>query len=85
LVERAIFNGNLREVMKNTAEKELDALVPLPIIHSIHDGLRSCEGTRLGKPGPCPHCWQTDYHKHDTRPRTFTVLVTEDGFEAVPS
>jgi hypothetical protein len=83
LVDRAIFSGNLREVMKNTTEKELDALVPLPFIHSIHDGLRSYEGTRLVEPRPCPHCGQTDYYKHDTRPRTFAVLVTEDGFEEV--
>lgn len=82
-MERAKFSGNLREVVKNTTEKEIDALVPLPLIHSIHDGLRSYAGTRLGKPRPCPHCGQIDYHKHDTRPRTFAVLVTEDGFEEV--
>ena len=75
LVERAIFSSNLREVMKNTTEKELDVLVPLPLIHSIHEGLRSYEGTRLGKPRPCPHCGQIDYHRHDKRPRTFAVLV----------
>jgi putative phosphoribosyl transferase len=69
--------------MKNTTEKELDALVPLPLIHAIHDGFRSYEGTRLAEPRPCLHCGQTDYHKHDTRPRTFAVLVTEDGFEEV--
>ena len=69
--------------MKNTTEKELDALVPLPLINSIHDGLRSYEGTRLAEPRLCPHCGRTDYHKHDTRPRTFAVLVTEDGFEEV--
>jgi transposase len=69
--------------MKNAMEKELDALVPLPLVHSIHDGLRSYEGTRLGKPRSCPHCGQTDYHKHDTRPRTFAVLVIEDSFEEV--
>jgi hypothetical protein len=69
--------------MKNTTEKELDVLASLPLIHSIHDGLRSYEGTRLVKPRPCLHCGQTDYHKHDTRPRTFAVLGDEDGFEEV--
>jgi len=69
--------------MKQPAEKELDALVPLPLIHAVHDGLRSYEGTRLAKPRPCPHCGGIDYHKHDTRSRRFAVLITEDGFEDV--
>ena len=69
--------------MKNTTEKELDALMPVSLINSIHDGLRRYDGTRLSKPRPCPDCENTDYHKHDTRPRTFAVLITEDGFEEV--
>ncbi|HZD43341.1 MAG TPA: hypothetical protein VE134_04715 [Methanomicrobiales archaeon] len=69
--------------MKQPAEKELDALVPLPLIHAIHDGLRSYEGTRLAEPRPCPHCGEIDYHKHDTRSRRFAILITEDGFEDV--
>lgn len=69
--------------MKNTTKKELDALVPVPLIHSIHDGLRGYEGTRLGEPRPCLDCGNTDYYKHDTRPRLFAVLITEDGFEEV--
>lgn len=69
--------------MKQPAEKELDALVSLPLIHAIHDGLRSYEGTRLGQQRPCPHCGNIDYYKHDTRPRRFAVLITEDGFEDV--
>jgi len=70
--------------MKNTTKKELDALAPLPLIRSIHDGIRSYEGTRLAEPRPCPDCGNTDYHKHDTRTRIFAVLITEDGFEEVP-
>jgi transposase-like protein len=70
--------------MKNTSEKELDSLVPLALIHAIHDGVRSYEGTRLDQPRPCPSCGHTDYHKHDTRTRVFAVLITEDGFEEVP-
>jgi hypothetical protein len=60
--------------MKNMTEKELDALVPVSLINSIHDGLRSYDGTRLG-PRPCPHCGNTDYHDHDTRPgiRAFVI------------
>ena len=69
--------------MKNTTEKELDALVPVSLIHSIHDGSRSYEGTRLAEPRLCPDCGNTDYHKHDTRPRIFAVLNDEDGFEEV--
>jgi endogenous inhibitor of DNA gyrase (YacG/DUF329 family) len=57
--------------------------VSIPLIHSIHNGLRRYEGTRLSKPRPCPDCGKTDYHKHDTRPRLFAVLITEDGFEEV--
>ena len=59
--------------MKNTTKKELDALVPGSLIHSIHDGLRRYEETRLAKPRPCPS-GNTDYYKHDTRPRLFAVL-----------
>lgn len=83
LVERAIFATVFCEVMKNTTEKELDALGPVPLIHSIPDGLRRYEGTRLAEPRPCPDCGETDYHKHDTRPRTFAILITEDGFEEI--
>ena len=39
--------------------------------------------TALWRFNTAPHCGQTDYHKHDTRPRIFAVLGTEDGFEEV--
>ncbi len=55
----------------------------LPLTHSIHDGIRSYEGTQLAKPRPCPHYRGSDYRKHDSRPRRFAVLITEDGFEDV--
>ena len=42
-----------RASQERTSEKELDALAPLPLIHSIHTGLRGYEGTRLGQPRPC--------------------------------
>lgn len=35
--------------MKQPTEKELGALVPLSLIHAIHDGLRSSEGTQLAR------------------------------------
>lgn len=78
-----IFTAVFYVVMRNTTGKELDALGPVLLIHSIHDGLRRYEGARLGKPRPCPDCSETDYYKHDTRPRTFAILITEDGFEEV--
>lgn len=46
--------------MKQPTEKGLDALVPSPLIHSIHDGLRSYEGTRLAQPRPCPYYREID-------------------------
>ncbi len=69
--------------MKQPAVKELNALVLLPLIHVIHDGLRSYEGAQLAKPRPCPHRREIDYYKHDTRYWRFDVLITEDGFEDV--
>lgn len=53
--------------MKNTTEKEPNALLPIPLIRSIHEGVRSYEVTRFSDPRPCQDDGETDYHKHDTR------------------
>lgn len=84
VVEGEISVGNVEEVMKNTTEKELDALAPLPLIYAIHDGLRNHEGMRLVEPRPCSDCGNSEYHKHGTRTRMFAVLITENGFEEIP-
>lgn len=55
VVETEISTGVVRDVMKNTTEKELDALSPLPPIYAIHDGLWSHEGTRA-EPRPYSNC-----------------------------
>ncbi len=81
-VKSRIFDAFL-ESMKQSAEKKLDALVPLPLTHSIHGGLRSYEGTQLVKQRLCSHCGESGCHKHDTLPWRFAVLITEDGFEDV--